>query len=133
MFEPLGYFKSGGRAFNFGCAGLKPARDAAGGGDPFFNRHTINPSEKIRVPDGSAILAVGDALKSDILLHLDDIANATIFDLAQRSSGQFAALPTFASPQEFLRAQQAADMIGTKRGSRRGHWMFLSPTTFKTT
>ena len=48
----------------------------------------VNPvdlAKKVRVPNRSAILTVGDALKADILLHLDDIANATIFDLPQRS------------------------------------------------
>jgi DNA-binding transcriptional LysR family regulator len=76
-------------------------------------------------------LTVGDALEADILLHLDDIANATIFDLPQRSSRQFATLPTFASLQEFLRAQQAADMIGAERRSRLGHWMLPFANNFQ--
>jgi hypothetical protein len=113
-FEPCGNFKSRRRPLDFFVPGLKLSGYSTFIRHAFLDDYPVDLAKKVRVPNRSAILTVGDALKADILLHLDDIANATIFDLPQRSSRQFATLPTFASLQEFLRAQQATDVVGAK-------------------
>ncbi len=105
MLEPPGDFKARGRPFDFAPVGLKPARDAAGGGDPFLDRHSLDLPEKIGVPDGPAVLPIGDALQTDLLLHPDQIADAPIFDLPEPGGGYFAIAAALARLQEFLRAQ----------------------------
>jgi len=132
VFEPFGNFKSRRRPLYLFVPGLKLSGYSALSRHAFLDDYPVDLSKKVRVPNRSAILTVGNTLEAEILLHLDDIANATIFDLPQRGSRQFATLPTFARLQEFLRAQQAADMVGTKRRSSIGHGMIPFAKIFKT-
>jgi hypothetical protein len=81
---------------------LKPARDAA---DPFLDRHAFDLPEKIGVPEGPAVLTVGDALQTDLLLHPRRIADAAILDLPEFGGGYFAVAAALASLQKFWRAQ----------------------------
>src|SRR5260370_40495554 len=84
--------------------------------------------EEIHVPGGAAVLAVGDALEADLLLHLHRLGHGVVLDPAHRRARKAARLVLLARLQQFLGPQQAADMVGAegRRGARRhGHAAFL--------
>jgi hypothetical protein len=74
--------------------------------------------EEIEVPEGAAELAVGDRLEPKLLLQLDRVADRLVLDPAQLLGGDGPGFPLVARVEQFLGAQQAADMVGAER--RRG-------------
>lgn len=71
--------------------------------------------EEVHVPEGTAILAVGDSVQTDILFLLYQTGDLGIFDLGQFFSGNFAGFKLAASFVDSLCAQEAADNIVTIR------------------
>ena len=77
--------------------------------------NAVKAGQEIRVPHGAAKLAVGHRLKANTFLQLNHIANAAIFNRAQLVAGDFTARGLGACVFQFLRAQQAANVIGAER------------------
>ena len=71
--------------------------------------------EEVHVPEGTAILAVGNSVQTDILFLLYQTGDLGIFDLGQFFSGNFAGFKLAASFVDSLCAQEAADNIITIR------------------
>src|SRR5229473_6432348 len=78
--------------------------------------HSADLIDEIHVPRTAAELAVGYPLEADLLLHADRIANRCVLDAAQLFGREPPGLMLGSGPQQFRRAQQAADMIGAERG-----------------
>ena len=78
--------------------------------------HAAERAEKIEMPPGPAILAVGDRGKADRLLLLHEGADFLVLDLAERVRVDLAALAPRARLLEPGAAQQGADMVGAKGG-----------------
>src|SRR5258708_21962036 len=79
------------------------------------NLDAVEHPEKVKVPPGAAELAVGRQLKAEFLLPLDDLLDLAVLDRLELGGGDgtlFALGPRFL---ERRRAQEAADMVGTKR------------------
>src|SRR5258706_6111543 len=79
------------------------------------NLDAVEHPEKVEVPPGAAELAVGRKLKAEFLLPLDDLLDLAVLDRLELGGGDgtlFALGPRFL---ERRRAQEAADMVGTKR------------------
>ena len=76
---------------------------------------TSQTPEEVHVPEGTAILAVGDSVQTDILFLLYQTGDLGIFDLGQFFSGNFAGFKLAASFVDSLCAQEAADNIITIR------------------
>ena len=79
------------------------------------NLDAVEHPEKVEVPPGAAELAVGRKLKAELLLPLDDLLDLAVLDRLELDGGEGA---LFALGPRFLerrRAQEAADMVGTKR------------------
>ncbi len=87
------------------------ARDKAALAD----RDAVEPLEKIDVEEGAAELAVGDALKADLLLPPGGFGDALVLDRAQILGRDPALGAPRPSVEQALRAQQAADMVGAER------------------
>src|SRR5204863_4232285 len=68
----------------------------------------------------AAEFAVGDAVKTQVLLELHDFADRVIFDVAQRGGRDRAALVSIARVEQALRTQETADVIGAERRLRAG-------------
>jgi hypothetical protein len=83
--------------------------------------HTAQAFQKVDVEDGAPKLTVGDALQADAFLQLDHVADATIFQRSQRFGGDFALLALAARQQEFFRAEQTANVVGSEGRSRSLH------------
>src|SRR5262249_20943621 len=77
--------------------------------------------KEIHVPGGAAELAVGHALKSNLLLKADDAADRLVRGLAQFLGGEAACLMRGACRDELVRAQQAAGMVGAEGRRRARH------------
>ena len=73
---------------------------------------------EVHEPVDAPVLAVGDTLQTDVLLHLHGVADRPVFQLAQLRRGNAAGLAIRASLQQLLRPQQTTDVIGTKRRLR---------------
>ena len=67
------------------------------------------------MPEGTAILAVGNSVQTDILFLLYQTGDLGIFDPGQFFSGNFAGFKPAAGFVDGLRAQEAADNIVTIR------------------
>src|SRR5262249_37428082 len=67
------------------------------------------------VPPRAAEFAVGDRLKADILLLLDDALDLAVLDLLQRLLAQLALSMLGPRVVDRLRTKQAADMVGAER------------------
>ena len=65
---------------------------------------------------GAAELAVGDALQADVFLELDDLGDRVVLDGAQLLRADAAGGALGARVEQALRAQEAADVVGAKRG-----------------
>src|SRR5260221_12420326 len=72
-------------------------------------------AEKIVVPERTAKFAIGDHLKPDIFLSLDNCRDFAVFDCLESLGGNFAILTLRARFLQGRGTQEAADMIGTKR------------------
>ncbi len=80
--------------------------------------NAANLIDEVHVPGRAAVLAVGHPLESDILLHPDDRADGRVLDPAL-VLGRNPALRVVIPGLEHLgRAQQAANVVGAKRGNR---------------
>ena len=77
--------------------------------------HSADLVEKVHVPGSTPMLAVGDALQPDVLLHFDHFADGLILEVAQFGGRDAAGLMLFTRLQEFFRAQQASHVVGAKR------------------
>src|SRR5262249_23510764 len=77
--------------------------------------------EKVDLPEGAPELTVGDRPQPDLLLLANDRLNLTVFDRSECRSVNLAALVTDAGIFQSSGAQQAADMIGAKRGRCSSH------------
>src|SRR5512135_1694431 len=75
----------------------------------------VEAPEKIEMPPGAAEFAVGDRLQANLFLLLDDAANLAVLDFFQLLRRDLALGALFARLFQGGGAQQAADMIGTKR------------------
>ena len=76
---------------------------------------TSQTPEEVHVPEGTAILAIGNGVQTDILFLLYQTGDLGIFDLGQFFSGNFAGFKLAASFVDSLCAQEAADNIITIR------------------
>jgi len=76
----------------------------------------VEAGEKVDVPKCAAEFAVGDRPHSGGFLQANFVTNAAVFALL--FGRYFAALSLLADILKLLRAQQAADLIGTKRRVR---------------
>ena len=98
------------------CAvGLAEARDIFA----VMGLDALEPFEEIDVEIGAAELAIGDRLEADILLSVDDLANAFVLERVQVLSRKLAGGEFFAGRLEAFGSQEAADMIGAE--GRTGH------------
>ena len=93
------------------CAGRSPELD----GHAFAHFHALELLEEIDVEEGAPELAVGDAVQAPVLLHLDDLADRAVLDLAQRGGVDLAFLAAGARFEQFLGPQETAYMIGPER------------------
>ena len=72
--------------------------------------------QEVDVEIGAAKLTVGDALKPDILLEIDDLGDRLVLDQAQLLGADFLLdEELLARVEQVFRAQKAADMVGAKR------------------
>src|SRR5918992_2272994 len=108
-FEPVADFKARRRARDFPLPGFKFAGDVLLG-DALFDGDASKLPEKVGVPNRTAIFAVGNTLKTDVLLQLRRGTNRAIFLFPQRRDGQFAFLMLITGEQELRRPQQTADV-----------------------
>src|SRR4051794_18816103 len=76
-------------------------------GDP------ADPVDEVHMPGAAAEFAVGHAFQADLLLHLDDIADRGVLDAPQLLVRDAARLTLGPGAEQFRRAQQAPDMVGT--------------------
>ena len=67
------------------------------------------------MPEGTAVLAVGNGVQTDILFLLYQTGDLGIFNPGQFFSGNFAGFKPAASFMDGLRTQEAADNIVTIR------------------
>src|SRR6185437_7454272 len=89
---------------------VKAHRNPAFGFDP---RELL---EEVDVKIGAAKLAVGDSLQTEVFLEANDVANRHVFDGAQLGAVDRAVAVSLASVEQCRRAQEAADVVGAKRG-----------------
>ena len=97
--------------------------------EPVRWRRILEAHHQLGQPAAAAELAVGHRLEAGALLHRDNLADAFILDRAQlrivvRAQmlvGRLRTEEPLARRFQFLRPQQAADLIGTKRRRFRGH------------
>jgi hypothetical protein len=75
---------------------------------------------EIHGPRPAAKLAVGDGLQTDLLVQGDRTADGVVLDGAQRSGVDVAGKMLGTGVRQLRRAQQAADVIGAKRGDCSG-------------
>ena len=85
-------------------------------GDAALGLDAFELLQEIDVEVGAPEFAVGDALEAEILLEADDVSDGGVFDGAQPHAIDLAALEAVARLQELRRSQEAADVIGAKRG-----------------
>ena len=71
--------------------------------------------------------AVGDGLQPELLLHLDDVADGIFLDFGELCGVDLAGGVLLSRPQQFGRAQEAADMLGAKRWIHR--WSLMACMT----
>src|SRR5690606_27974914 len=79
--------------------------------------HAADLRQEIEMPVFAPHLAVGDAHEPGILLHLRDLGDAFVFDLAQRFLGDVLAQRLVARLLQTRRPKQAAYVVGTKRSA----------------
>src|SRR3989304_4399560 len=77
--------------------------------------------EEVHVPGLPAHLAVGDPLKTRVLLELHAVADRGVLGGAELGGAHLAGLPLEAERLERGRAQQAANVIGAERRARISH------------
>ena len=77
--------------------------------------------DEVHVPRGAAELTVGRGLEPDVLLHPHDVADRVVLDRAQLRRGDTPRGGFLASAEHRLRAEQAADVVGSKRRDESGH------------
>jgi len=53
-------------------------------GNAFLDPNAFDLPQEVRMPDRAPILAIGDALQSDLFLELGDVPNRAVFGCAQR-------------------------------------------------
>ena len=75
----------------------------------------VEPPEEIEVPPGATELAVGDRLKPDLLLLLDNAFDLAVLDGLERGGVDLALGVLLARLLHGGRTQQAADVIGAER------------------
>ncbi len=102
-----------------------------------YLRDAADLVEKVHVPRPAPILAVGDSMQANVFLHLNDLADGFVLDAAQFGGGNAAAFEILARLQHFFRAQQASDVIRTKRRpdsiSPSSHWSLAIRATTRST
>ena len=67
------------------------------------------------MPPRTAEFAVGDRLEADVFLLLDQLDDLGVFDFLELRRGDLALGALGAGLMQRLGAQQASDMVGTKR------------------
>jgi hypothetical protein len=97
-------------------AGLVPELDAQ---HPVGLRDTPDLVEEIHMPGAAAKLAIGYPLEANLLLNPDHIPDHIVLDAAQFFGREATGLMLGPRPQQFRRAQQAADVVGAERRSHR--------------
>ena len=75
----------------------------------------VEPPQEVEMPPGAAEFAVGDGLQADRFLLFDDAFDFAVLHRLERNGGDLALGVTFARLLQRRGAQQAADMVGTKR------------------
>src|SRR5262249_52062522 len=73
------------------------------------------PVDEVHVPGGAAELAVGRRSQPGVLLHPDDLGDRLVLNGAQLGGGDLARGEVSAGIQQFLRPQQAADVVSPER------------------
>ena len=76
--------------------------------------HPIEAADKIDVPPVAPELAIGDRLQSDRFLQGHDLADAFVFDRAERGAIDLSSRAAYARVLQLLRAQETPDVIGAK-------------------
>ena len=71
--------------------------------------------EEIEMPPRAPVFAVGDRLKADLFLLLDDLLDLAVLDLLELRGGDGAGLALRARVFDGRRAQDAADVVGAER------------------
>jgi hypothetical protein len=75
----------------------------------------VEAPEEIEMPPGTAELAVGDGVKADVLLLLDDALDFAVFDFLQLCGVDLAFGVLRPRIMNGLGTEQAADMVGAER------------------
>ena len=75
--------------------------------------------DEIHVPGGAPELAVRRGAQAGLLLHLHRLADRLVLDLAEPLPGKAPVRDCRARFEKLLRPEEAADVIGAKRRSRR--------------
>ena len=95
---------------------VKACRDAT------FGHDAGELLEKVDVEIRAAKLTVRNAVEPGVLLHLDDVTDRGIFDVAQCGARAFAFGKSFTRIEQLRRPQETADMIGPEgRGGTHAH------------
>src|SRR5512145_1713372 len=81
---------------------------------PFDNFHSFDLAQKVGMPKIAAKLAVGYSLHTDIFLHLDGIADASVLDIPQLRRGDLAFLTFLSRLTQFRGPEQTTHVIGAK-------------------
>jgi hypothetical protein len=84
--------------------------------DPAADGDALQFFQEIGMEKGAAELAVCDAVQAKRFLLLDRRLDRAVFRFTQRLSRDFALEEPVAGCQQFLRSEQAADVIGSKGG-----------------
>ncbi len=90
----------------------------AGELDAVVRRVALDPAEafeKIEMPPGAAVLAVGRQLQTDLLLLGDDLLDLGVFDRLELRRGDLAFLALGARVLQRRGTQDAAHVVGAKR------------------
>jgi hypothetical protein len=90
----------------------------------------LDPTElvdEVHVPRGTAELAVGRRLQTDVLLHADDVGDRGVLDATEVFVVDRAGLVVLTGLQQVLGPQQRTNVVGPKRwGGTRSHRCLLA-------
>src|SRR6202050_4335803 len=92
--------------------GMKPDRQLRR-----YLPHILELEQKVALPKGAIVFAVGDELKTQLFLHLHDRTDGVVLNARQLFLGNLVLLRRLPRPDECIRPNEAADMIGPERRS----------------